>query len=153
METQATVTERKKKLQLRCGFCLTLNEVDLARAADRPKCGECSRPMLLDRPVSVSEEDFARTVLEAQAPVMVDFYADWCAPCKMVAPLMDELAQEHVGALLVVKVDTDRAPAVAMQYGIRSIPTLILFRDGEEVERSLGFEPERLRDLATKAVG
>jgi thioredoxin len=103
--------------------------------------------MLLDRPVKVSEEDFDRTVLASAAPVLVDFYADWCAPCKMVAPLLDEIAHQKVGHMLVVKVDTDRAPDVAMRYGIRSIPTLIVFKDGQEVERSLGFEPERVRGL------
>jgi thioredoxin 2 len=139
-------------VDLRCGFCGTMNRVDLTRAADRPKCGDCTKPMLLDRPVKVAQEDFGRTVLQASAPVLVDFYADWCAPCKMVAPLMDEIAYQNIGRILVAKVDTDRAPEVAMKYGIRSIPTLILFRDGEEVERSVGFEPERVRALVDDAV-
>lgn len=137
---------------VRCGFCGTLNEVEVARAADRPQCGECSKPMLLDRPLKVAQDDFDRTVLAAGVPVIVDFYADWCGPCRMVAPLMDEFAQEHVGKMLVVKIDTDRAPEVAGRYGIRSIPTVILFSSGEETERSVGFEPERLRDFATRAV-
>ena len=137
---------------LRCGFCGTLNKVDLRRAADRPKCGDCTKPMLLDRPIKVTEEDFDRTVLKTDAPVLVDFYADWCAPCKMVAPLMDEIAHDQVGKMLVAKVDTDAAQEVAMRYGIRSIPTLIVFRDGEEVERSVGFEPERVRGLVDKVV-
>ena len=137
---------------LRCSFCGTLNKVDLRRAADRPKCGDCTKPMLLDRPVKVSQEDFDRTVLKAGAPVLVDFYADWCAPCKMVAPLIDEIAHDQVGRMLVTKVDTDQAQEVAMKYGIRSIPTLIVFRDGEEVERSMGFEPERVRGLVEKVL-
>jgi thioredoxin 2 len=137
---------------LRCGFCAALNRVDLARASDRPKCGECSKPMLLDRPVKVAQEDFQRTVLGATTPVLVDFYADWCAPCKMVAPLMDEIALQRMGRMLVVKVDTDRAPDIAMRYEIRSIPTLILFQNGEERERSIGFEPERVRQLVEHAV-
>lgn len=137
---------------LRCNFCGTLNKVDLTRASDRPRCGECDKPMLLDRPIKVQQDDFDRTVLGSSAPVLVDFYADWCAPCKMVAPLMDELAHEQVGKMLIVKIDTDAAPDVAMKYEIRSIPTLILFQDGKEVERSLGFEPERLRELVQRAV-
>lgn len=132
---------------LRCSFCGRLNKVDLTRAADRPKCGDCTKPMLLDRPVKVTQEDFERTVLASAAPVLVDFYADWCAPCRMVAPLVDEIAYQKIGRMLVVKVDTDHAPDLAMRYGIRSIPTLIVFRDGQEVERSLGFEPERVRGL------
>ena len=137
---------------LRCGFCTTLNAVDLTRAADRPTCGDCGKPMLLDRPVKVAQEDFQRTVLEAATPVLVDFYADWCAPCKMVAPLIDEIAHQQLGKMLVVKVDTDKAPEVAMKYEIRSIPTLIVFNEGAEIERSLGFEPERVRDLVERVV-
>ena len=142
----------QSQVTLRCGFCLTLNSVDLSRAEDRPTCGECGRPMLLDRPVKVAEEDFDQSVLAAGVPVLVDFYADWCAPCKMVAPLVDEIAHRNIGKMLVVKVDTDHAPKVAAEFGIRSIPTLILFRDGEEVDRSVGFEPERVRDLVERAV-
>jgi len=108
--------------------------------------------MLLDRPLKVSEEDFDRTVLGADAPVLVDFYADWCAPCRMVAPFVDELARGYLGRLLVAKVDTDRAPDVSMRYGIRSIPTLIVFSGGAEAERSVGFEPERVKGLVDRVM-
>ena len=142
----------KSKVTLRCPFCLTLNAVDLSKSGDRPVCGDCAKPMLLDRPVKVNREDFERTVLGSEPPVLVDFYADWCAPCKLVAPLIDELAQTHEGALLVAKVDTDEAPDLSEQLGIRGIPTLILFREGEEVARSVGFEPEKVRAMADEAV-
>lgn len=146
-----TTPERGVEATVRCAFCANLNRVDLARAADRPKCGECDRPMLLDRPVRVQEEDFERTVLEASAPVLVDFFADWCAPCRMIAPLVDELALEHAGHVLVAKVDTDRAQRLAERYQIRSIPTLVLFRGGQEAGRSMGYEPEKLRALVSGA--
>jgi thioredoxin 2 len=146
------VPEAQSPVAIRCGFCLKLNKVDLARAAARPTCGACGKPMLLDRPLKVAQEDFDKTVLGAEAPVLVDFYADWCAPCRMVAPFVDELASAHVGRLLVAKVDTDRAPDVALRYGIRSIPTLIVFSAGEEVERSVGFEPERVKGLVDRVV-
>jgi thioredoxin 2 len=148
------VTEGKqgRPVTLRCGFCGTMNRIDLTRAADRPRCGECTKPMLLDRPVKVGQDDFDETVLAAGVPVLVDFYADWCAPCKMVAPLVDEIAHQQSGRMLVVKVDTDHAPDVAMKYGIRSIPTLILFEGGDERERSVGFEPDRVRTLVERAV-
>ena len=136
---------------LRCPFCLTLNAVAMSRAGDRPKCGSCERPLLLDRPVKVSDDDFERTVLQAGVPVMVDFYADWCGPCKMLAPTMDEIAAQNQGRLLVAKVDTDRAPDLAMKYGIRGVPTIILFRDGEEVERSWGIEPDKLKAMVEQA--
>jgi len=147
-----SVPEVSDAVTIRCGFCLKLNRVHLSRAADRPACGDCGKPMLLDRPVKVAQEDFDRTVLGAEVPVIVDFYADWCAPCRMVAPFMDDIARERIGKLLVAKVDTDRAPEVAMKYGIRSIPTLIVFKGGEEVERSVGFEPDRVRGLVERVV-
>lgn len=146
------VTKATHAVTLRCAFCDKLNRVDLARAGDRPTCGECARPILLDRPVKVADGDFATTVEGAGAPVLVDFYADWCAPCRMVAPFVDELARAHIGKLLVVKVDTDRAPDVSTRFGIRSIPTLIVFRDGKPVARSVGFEPERLKSLIAEVL-
>lgn len=136
---------------LRCGFCGERHTTQLSAAGERPACTSCGKPTLLDRPVKVSQEDFEVTVLEAEAPVLVDFYADWCAPCKMVAPLMDEIAHQNVGRVLVAKVDTDAAPDVAMRYEIRSIPTIIMFRNGEEVGRSLGLEPERVRGFVEEA--
>lgn len=136
---------------IRCPFCLTLNRVNLARADGRPKCGECERPILVDRPVRVEAEDFERTVLEAEVPVLVDFFADWCAPCKIVAPVMDEIARERTGSLLVVKLDTDRAPEISGRFHIRGIPTMILFRNGEELGRVVGADTAGLRALAGKA--
>jgi thioredoxin 2 len=144
-------SETKAPVTVRCAFCATLNKVDLTRAADRPKCAKCQKPILLDRPIKVAEQDFDQTVLQASAPVLVDFYADWCAPCKIVAPLVDDLAREHVGKLLVAKVDTDHAQQVSMRYQIRGIPTLILFKNGQEAGRSVGFEPEKLRSLVAGA--
>ena len=142
---------RKPWVTLRCPFCSTLNRVDMRKAAERPRCGKCRKPILLDRPIRVSQEDFHRTVRQAGVPVLVDFYADWCAPCRMVAPLMDEIAGEQVGRLMVAKVDTDGAPSVAGALGIQSIPTVILFRNGREVARSVGFDPKAIRQMAAEA--
>lgn len=110
----------------------------MARVRDRPKCADCARPILLDRPLSVSEEEFTETVKDAGVPVLVDFYADWCGPCKVTAPMLDELAHRHQGDLLVLKVDTDRWPALAQAHGVRGIPTLITFDGGREVRRHVG---------------
>ena len=144
-------SETRTAVTVRCAFCATLVKVDLARAADRPKCAKCEKPILLDRPLKVEEPDFDQTVLQAPVPVLVDFYADWCAPCKIVAPVVDQLAREHLGKMLVAKVDTDHAQQLSMRYQIRGIPTLIMFRDGKESGRSVGFEPERLRALVAEA--
>ncbi|MFO7587020.1 MAG: thioredoxin [Gemmatimonadota bacterium] len=128
----------RRSVTLRCAFCLKLNRLDISRAADRPRCGECGRPFLLDRPVKIAGEDLERVVAEAEVPVLVDFYADWCGPCKVMAPTLDEFARDNTGRLVVGKLDTDAAPAESARLGIRGIPTLILFRDGAEVARQTG---------------
>ena len=142
-------TTETKKLTLRCQFCETWNRVDAARASDRPKCGKCAKPMLLDRPVRLDDATFARTIAESDVPVLVDFYADWCGPCKIMAPSVDQLAAENQGKLLVAKLDTDRSPRTAQSFNIRGIPTTILFRAGKEENRLTGAAPlKALQQLA-----
>jgi thioredoxin 2 len=139
MNMDTTVATRK--LTLRCQFCETWNRIDAARAADRPKCGKCGTPMLLDRPIKLDDETFERTIRESEIPVLVDFYADWCAPCKMMAPFVDEVAAAYVGRALVAKVDTDRSQRATAPFGIRGIPTSIVFRDGKVVVQKAGAMP------------
>jgi len=124
-----------------CPFCSTLNRVDLARVNQGPKCGNCSKPILLDRPIAVSDATFDQVTTDTTVPVVVDFYADWCGPCKIMAPLLDDVANRRKGELLVVKLDTDRNPATGQRFGIRGIPTLIAFRQGKEVGRRVGAVP------------
>ncbi|HWC73918.1 MAG TPA: thioredoxin TrxC [Gemmatimonadales bacterium] len=124
-----------------CPFCSTLNRVDLTKLAKGPKCGECGRPILLDRPIAVTDATFERVTSDTTVPVVVDFYADWCGPCKMMAPLLDDVARRRQGELLVVKLDTDRNPATGPRFGVRGIPTLIVFRNGKEVARRVGAVP------------
>jgi thioredoxin 2 len=141
----------RKLATVACPFCSTLNRVDLQRIDDRPKCGNCGRPILLDRPVRMSDNDFERTIKDADVPVLVDFYADWCGPCKIMAPLLDDIARARAGALLVGKLDTDRNPGVSARFGIRGIPTLILFRGGSEAGREVGAVPRaRIEALLAK---
>ena len=135
-----------------CPFCLKLNRIDMRRAGDRPKCGDCGKPILLDRPVKVTDETLERVVKGSSVPVVVDFYADWCQPCKVMAPTLDQLARDRMGEVLVAKLDTDRSPAMAVKYAIRGIPTLIVFRDGTEARRQTGAVPlDRLRALVAEA--
>jgi thioredoxin 2 len=129
-----------------CAFCATLNRVDLTRVDDRPKCGSCGRPILLDRPIAVSDETFDGVVSGTDVPVVVDFYADWCGPCKIMAPVLDTFAHEHRGAVLVAKLDTDRNQRTTMRFGVRGIPTLIAFRGGAEVAREVGAVPRARLD-------
>jgi len=130
-----------RRATVACPFCATLNRVDLARLADRPKCGSCSRPILLDRPLPASDENFERIVAETTVPVLVDFYADWCGPCKIMAPILDDVARQRAGDVLVLKLDTDRNPTVAQRFDIRGIPTLIVFRQNKEAGRRTGAVP------------
>ena len=138
MGTSATDT---KRITLRCQFCQTWNRIDPARAAARPKCGSCGKPMLLDRPVRLDDETFERTIAESEIPVMVDFYADWCGPCKVMAPSVDQLAAKYIGRAIVAKLDTDRAQRTAMAFQIRSIPTVIVFDGGKPVAQQTGAVP------------
>lgn len=124
-----------------CPFCETLNRVDLSRLQQHPKCGNCGKPILLDRPLAVSDATFERVTTDTTVPVVVDFYADWCGPCKVMAPLLDDIARRRQGDVLVVKLDTDRNPQTGMRFGIRGIPTLIVFRGGKEVARKVGAVP------------
>jgi thioredoxin 2 len=143
-----------KRLTLQCQFCQTWNRIDAARAADRPKCGKCSRPMLLDRPWPLNEETFGRTIRESEIPVLVDFYADWCAPCKIMAPFVDEVARDYQGRALVAKLNTELAQQTSTGFGIRGIPTVIVFRDGKEAARHTGaVRKERLEELLRVAGG
>jgi len=124
-----------------CAFCATLNRIDLERHAHGPKCGRCQRPILLDRPVRLNEAELDRVLSGTEAPLLVDFYADWCGPCKVMAPVLDEIARARAGSVLVAKLDTDRNPRAAERFQVRSIPTLILFRGGREVQRQVGVVP------------
>lgn len=137
MERSATVS---------CPFCQTLNRVDLLRVDDRPRCGHCSRPILLDRPLAVSDAHFDRVIAEATAPVLVDFHADWCGPCKIMAPLLDDFARQRRGEIVVLKLDTDRNPVTTQRYNVRGIPTLIGFVGGREVARETGAVPRARLD-------
>lgn len=134
-----------------CPFCQTLNRVDLERLTNQPKCGKCGKPILLDRPIALSDDTFDRVTTDTTVPVLVDFYADWCGPCKIMAPVLDDIAHRRSGEILVTKLDTDRNPLTGRRFGVRGIPTLILFRKGKEVARRVGAVPAADLDALVSA--
>jgi thioredoxin 2 len=138
----------RPRATIACPFCDTRNRVELVPGGDRPRCEGCGRPMLLDRPIKVTDQTLEDTIRDADVPVVVDFYADWCQPCKVMAPMIDALAEDLQGELLVAKLDTDSSPTMAIHYGIRGIPTLIVFREGQEWKRHVGLiRPDALAEL------
>ena len=133
-----TETTNAPRVTLRCANCGQWNRIRADKAADGPKCGACGTPIVLDHPVLLDDESFDRVIAEAEIPVLVDFYADWCGPCQMMAPSVETLARETVGRALVAKLDTDRAQRSASRFQIRGIPTSIVFMRGKEVKRQTG---------------
>ncbi|MEI9942561.1 MAG: thioredoxin TrxC [Pseudomonadota bacterium] len=130
-------------MEVACASCSARNRVPAKRLLDRAKCAQCKAALLpLSRPVALSSaQDFDELVRDSPLPVLVDFWAAWCGPCRMVAPEMEKLARERAERVLVAKVDTEALPTVAQRFNIRSIPTMILFRGGAEARRLSGAMP------------
>src|SRR5512132_1791961 len=150
METETAAPARK--LTVRCQFCDTWNRIDASKITAGPKCGKCAKPILLERPLLLTDETFTRTINESDVPVAVDFYADWCGPCRMMAPAVDALAAHLQGKALIAKLNTDQSNRTASSFNIRGIPTTIVFKGGKEVARQSGAMPlEALKQLVARA--
>ena len=138
MPTSAAATP-SGSVTIPCTHCARWNRVDLARAG--AKCGACGTAISLDAPLHLDDTSFERVIAGSTIPVLVDFYADWCAPCKMMAPAVDQLARGSAGSALIAKLDTEAAPHTAQRFQIRGIPTVIVFRNGAETRRHSGAMP------------
>jgi thioredoxin 2 len=133
-------------LMTRCPACSAKNRLPVAKIGSPGKCGRCSgaletRDFFADAPVEVGEGRFDLLTRSGSRPVLVDFWAGWCAPCRELAPVLEQLATELEGRLVVVKVDSESAPMLTARYAIQSIPTLVLMRSGIEVDRVMGALP------------
>ena len=124
-------------MNLVCPSCGMNNRVPETRLLDEPHCGSCKSLLLPSEPVALEEASFDRFVKATELPVITDFWADWCGPCKTMAPAFKQAARERP-TVHFVKLGTDRAPDTAARYGIRSIPTLVAFRGGREIARISG---------------
>jgi thioredoxin 2 len=121
-----------------CPACEAVNRVPAGKDASAAKCGRCHRPLFTGKPVSAAAKNFARLIGANDIPVVVDFWAEWCGPCKMMAPIFEQVAAELEPRIRFLKVDTEAEQALAAQYNIRSIPTLMLFRKGAVIAQRAG---------------
>jgi thioredoxin 2 len=125
-------------VQVACPACLAPNRVPAARVAEDPKCGKCGAALLDGAPAELREDQFESFVARTGLPVLADFWAPWCGPCRAMAPHFERAAHELKDRVRLVKVNTEEAPQLAARYNIRAIPTLVLFRNGVEAKRTSG---------------
>jgi thioredoxin 2 len=129
------------RIQLACPHCGAHNRLPAARVDDAPNCGRCGKPLLQGQPLALGDADFDAVVAATGLPVLVDFWAPWCGPCRAMAPAFDQAGRQMAGRALLVKVNSDDNPQLSARFGIRSIPTLVKLQGGREVQRQSGALP------------
>jgi thioredoxin 2 len=128
-------------LHIACAHCGATNRVPAARLAEDPTCGRCGQALLAGEPVELTDANFEAVVGKTDLPVVVDFWAPWCGPCRMMAPAFEQAAAQLKGRALLVKVNSDDNPLTSSRFGIRSIPTLVKLDHGRELDRRSGALP------------
>ncbi len=131
---------------IRCDSCGTRNRIPGSRLDDRPKCGKCGQRLstagVSDRPVDITDNTFQAEILNHSGPILLDCWAPWCGPCKMVAPILEQLASDYAGRVKIAKLNVDENPATASKYAIQSIPTMLFFNNGTQVDKVVGALPK-----------
>jgi thioredoxin 2 len=137
---------RTQTIIVRCRECGTKNRIPNDRLHEGPVCGKCKTPLsvpsISDHPVDVADRTFRDEVLSFRGIVLVDCWAPWCGPCRMVAPVLDQLASQYAGRIKIAKLNVDENPITSSQYAIQSIPTLLLFKNGQQVNKLVGALPK-----------
>lgn len=126
-----------------CPHCHATNRVPSDRLMASPKCGSCHQALFVAQPVELNERSFNRHISNSSIPLLVDFWAPWCGPCRIMAPALARAAHTLEPTIRLIKVNTEDEPALAAQYNIRNIPTLVLFKDGKEIARQSGVMSEQ----------
>lgn len=125
-------------INLACPHCHALNRVPAARLADAPACGRCHQPLFAGHPVELDVDNFAAHFYRSELPLLIDFWAPWCRPCQMMAPQFEAATVQLEPQVRLAKINTEQQPTLGQKFGIRSIPTLALFRNGRELARQAG---------------
>ena len=125
-------------MRIVCPHCLSVNNVPQKDSYKKANCGKCKKSLLDTKPIELNESNFDEVLVNSDIPVIIDFWAPWCGPCKMMGPVFEKTAQEFPLKTLFVKVNTENEQNLGARFGIRSIPTLMIFKDGKEVERVSG---------------
>ncbi len=139
------------KINIVCPHCQKINSIPKKDSYNKANCGSCKNSLLDTSPIELNESNFDHVIVNSEIPVIVDFWAPWCGPCKMMAPIFNEVAQNYALKALFAKVNTEEQQNLGAKYGIRSIPTLVVYKNGKEVERVSGaLDPLKLSNLVNK---